>query len=467
MEYRIFKFIIKGTLLLLFGSPPFLYATEVREKKTGNIFTKNEHQEVVLNKKLKAKGPSRKTNLKKSENFERILNQTGSNEGGGSIASPQGKKSSKKNETEKSKSETPFKNRYTIAPFVGARGSKNSLMSGNRTTSDFVASEMDSKESVSKDTLTKEKKETQSTRDSKNILPSGLHKKSWSLNFTETLIVNLFEEEERSRYQSLSSEILLGWSLSSVDLVTAASYLYFINSQNSEDSSWEQISFAIKPHFLSWRSNIPDDWSSRMSLVVQRPLNEKKIQGDDIYGSASLNSSTQWKFANEDHSFSKTEMSREKKTISFNKKNGPVDDIQTVESSSSSAVSSSASSKGSSWNLNLDFSLGKNFHQYETSENGRMLIQYSFKQGIGISYSIPSWNFGVGLKNSIFYTYSNQQKSFFEVTEYINWSVYSSVSLTIGHSNSGSVFKSDGVTSNVELINKDSSVVFFSGEFSF
>ena len=138
-----------------------------------------------------------------------------------------------------------------------------------------------------------------------------------------------------------------------------------------------------------------------------------------------------------------------------------------MESSSSSAASSSTSSKGSSWNLNLDFSLGKNFHQYETSENGRMLIQYSFKQGIGISYSIPSWNFGVGLKNSIFYTYSNQQKSFFEVTEYINWSVYSSVSLTIGHSNSGSVFKSDGVTSNVELINKDSSVLFFSGEFSF
>ena len=111
--------------------------------------------------------------------------------------------------------------------------------------------------------------------------------------------------------------------------------------------------------------------------------------------------------------------------------------------------------------------LGRNFHTYEEDINGSVLNQYSSNQSLGIEYTMGSWNVGVDFVNRTRLTYKGNTKSTFELTEEIGYSVNDNFSLALGHTNAGSTLKANGVDSNVELIDENSSVIYGTIGFSY
>lgn len=109
-------------------------------------------------------------------------------------------------------------------------------------------------------------------------------------------------------------------------------------------------------------------------------------------------------------------------------------------------------------------SLGRNIHQYETAIDGRVNSQYTSGQSLSIGYE---FNSGVSLsasfvhKNSL--SYQNVLRDAFEISQELGYQINPTFAVAIGHSNGGSSLKANGLDSNVELINENSSVVYASG----
>ena len=122
---------------------------------------------------------------------------------------------------------------------------------------------------------------------------------------------------------------------------------------------------------------------------------------------------------------------------------------------------------GEGFSATAGLTLGRNFHTYEEDINGSVLNQYSSNQSLGIEYSLSNWSVGVDFVNRSRLTYKGNTKSTFELTEEIGYSVNDNFSLALGHTNAGSTLKANGVDSNIELIDENSSVVYGTIGFSY
>lgn len=114
--------------------------------------------------------------------------------------------------------------------------------------------------------------------------------------------------------------------------------------------------------------------------------------------------------------------------------------------------------EGFSYNVGL--SAGRNFHQYEENINNQVLNQYSSNQTLGAGYSVSDWSLGVTFINRTRWTYQNNVRSSFEISEEIGYSINDYFSAAIGHSNSGATLKPNGTDSNFDFVNEDTSVVY-------
>ena len=113
-------------------------------------------------------------------------------------------------------------------------------------------------------------------------------------------------------------------------------------------------------------------------------------------------------------------------------------------------------------------SISRNFHQYETDINGKVLSQYSSTQSLALSYE---WPVGVGVSATFIHrnglTYQNNIRESFELTEELGYEITKVFSVAIGHSNSGNALKPNGVDSNIQIVDEDASIVYASGTVSF
>lgn len=117
----------------------------------------------------------------------------------------------------------------------------------------------------------------------------------------------------------------------------------------------------------------------------------------------------------------------------------------------------------SSWSLGLSLSVGQNFHNYSTDVNGRVLNQYSSNQSINGSYSYENLSFSLEFTNKLRWSYEGTQKNYFEHTEEVGYAFLDNrFSVSLGHTNSGSVYKANNSDSNIELINENDSTVYLS-----
>ncbi|MFM6930157.1 MAG: hypothetical protein ACKOX6_16925 [Bdellovibrio sp.] len=113
-------------------------------------------------------------------------------------------------------------------------------------------------------------------------------------------------------------------------------------------------------------------------------------------------------------------------------------------------------------------SLAKNFHDYETDINGKVLNQYTSSQILSLSYE---WPVGISVSANLVHrnalTYQNNIRESFEISEELSYEISKMFSVAVGHSNSGNALKPNGTDSNVQVMDENSSVVYASGTMSF
>lgn len=140
------------------------------------------------------------------------------------------------------------------------------------------------------------------------------------------------------------------------------------------------------------------------------------------------------------------------------------DELQTALSG---RLGLSMTPEGNGFNAAVGITLGRNFHTFEEDINGAVLNQYSSNQNLNLGYVLSDWSASLSFVNRSRQTYKGNTKSTFELTEEIGYSVSDNFSLALGHTNAGSTLKANGMDSNVELIDENSSMIYGTIGFSY
>lgn len=112
--------------------------------------------------------------------------------------------------------------------------------------------------------------------------------------------------------------------------------------------------------------------------------------------------------------------------------------------------------------LRLSASVGVNrsFPRYDTALNGAVSNLYSSKQGMGAGYDISLFSFDVEISHINTWSYNGQMREAYEHNESVSLGFADHYSITVGHTNSGSVYRPNGYESNYRLIDENNSMVY-------
>lgn len=113
------------------------------------------------------------------------------------------------------------------------------------------------------------------------------------------------------------------------------------------------------------------------------------------------------------------------------------------------------------WSVIFGLSAGQNFHMYEEDINGKVLNKYSSNQSLNIGYSISDWDFSLSYVHRSRWTYQNNIRESYALSQYIGYSLTENFGLSMGHSNEGPAIKANGYESNLNVIDENNSVVYF------
>jgi hypothetical protein len=120
-----------------------------------------------------------------------------------------------------------------------------------------------------------------------------------------------------------------------------------------------------------------------------------------------------------------------------------------------------AAETAGAWNVTIAATAGRSFHTYEEDINGAVLNKYSSNQTLALGYTIFDWSFSFDYTNRSRWTYQNNIKQSFVITEEISYAVNENFYASVGHSNdAGSVLKANGFESNVQVIDENNSGVY-------
>lgn len=113
-------------------------------------------------------------------------------------------------------------------------------------------------------------------------------------------------------------------------------------------------------------------------------------------------------------------------------------------------------------NFNLAFGLtaGRNFHQYDDDINGIALNKYSSNQSLTLGYEISDWSFSIEYIHRSRWTYQNNVRESYVLSEDISYTINENFAVAIGHSNESPALKANGYESNFNVIDEDASIVY-------
>lgn len=100
------------------------------------------------------------------------------------------------------------------------------------------------------------------------------------------------------------------------------------------------------------------------------------------------------------------------------------------------------------------------FHRYETALTGPVNNQYGSIFNISTGYEYGIYSFNVELNHMNSWTYAGGRREYFNHSEEVSVALSKDFSVSLGHTNEGSVLKPNGYDSNVSLIDDNSSLVF-------
>lgn len=104
----------------------------------------------------------------------------------------------------------------------------------------------------------------------------------------------------------------------------------------------------------------------------------------------------------------------------------------------------------------------RNINQYDTALDGSINTEYVLIEGISADYSYGNFSISAEFSNRNNWGYDGSTQQYFEHTEELDYQLNPTFLFGLGHTNSGSIFKPNGVDSNIELINEDTSMVYAS-----
>ena len=124
------------------------------------------------------------------------------------------------------------------------------------------------------------------------------------------------------------------------------------------------------------------------------------------------------------------------------------------------ALSIAPSNDGDGFSIGTSVSAGRNFHAYDEDINGSVLNEYSSNQGLNLGYALGNWSITVDYLNKTRWTYQNNVKSTFELSEELGYQINKMFAVALGHTNAGSTLKDNGTDSNIDFYNENSSTVY-------
>jgi hypothetical protein len=113
-------------------------------------------------------------------------------------------------------------------------------------------------------------------------------------------------------------------------------------------------------------------------------------------------------------------------------------------------------------------SFGRNIHQYETALDGKVNTQYTSNQTLSVAYG---FKYGLSLSGEFIHrngwSYDGNMKDSFEMSQELGYEMNKTISIALGHTNSGSSLRPNGNESNFQFVDENSSLVYASATLSF
>ncbi len=233
---------------------------------------------------------------------------------------------------------------------------------------------------------------------------------SFDTQLSSTYSTNLINFEDGSKSEDLSHRARLRYNFENKSSVSV-SIGYAQNIKNSEDNDISDLSlgYALPALKLKWFSSTDVSNSYSFSAVV--PLSKNSTKKDQLQTSLSASTGLGFDFKN-------------------------------------------------SFSMSLGLSLGQNFHSYSEDINGSVLNKYASNQSLGFGYTWKDFDFSLSFANKTRVSYYNSVKSSFEIAEEVNYKINKIFKIAVGHTNSGSTLKSNGIDSNIDFYNENNSVIY-------
>lgn len=113
-------------------------------------------------------------------------------------------------------------------------------------------------------------------------------------------------------------------------------------------------------------------------------------------------------------------------------------------------------------NLGLSASVSATalFHKYETAVDGSVNNKYSSKQTIAASYSLSKLSMEISFIHRNAWSYFGSLKEAFVHAEELGYQFNKQFAMSLGHTLEGSIFKANGVDSNIKFIDDNNSIVY-------
>ncbi|OFZ31511.1 MAG: hypothetical protein A2622_02705 [Bdellovibrionales bacterium RIFCSPHIGHO2_01_FULL_40_29] len=120
-----------------------------------------------------------------------------------------------------------------------------------------------------------------------------------------------------------------------------------------------------------------------------------------------------------------------------------------------------AAEKDGAWDLAIGLTVGRNFHAYEESLDGSVILnQYSSNQTLNLGYSYKQWSVGVEYIHKSRWSYQGNVQDSFELSQEIGYEINKNVAVALGHANAGPGLKANGSEPSLNVINENDSAVY-------
>lgn len=261
-------------------------------------------------------------------------------------------------------------------------------------------------------------------------------RKEWSGALSASGSRNLVDLGDGSRTDTASSDLSLRYLSPIGNFSTAIGYNYGLNRTAVEGNvtDWSDSFISYSNFSRKWRFLSDFDLTLTPSAKVILPLSHESKEIDRLQTATIL-------------------------SVSYS--------ITSIKKAASRMVNqvNQTQSIANRFTYTFGFSIGRNFHQFEETLDGESLNKYSSNQSLGVNYSFKSFDISIDYSHKSRWSYQNQIRESYGVSEEISYTFLKYWNVTAGHTNSGAALKPNGQDSNISVYDEKQSIVYFTAAY--